>query len=149
MKYAVTLFLLFTLSGCFGEDYDVGVPTASLYLKVKSAPLTEANVSWESSTKDVHRTVEDIEKYGSSLDVIKISPNQKVALDFKENKNNGGDIWTDPKITVALIKGDERMELPLHSQEFQFPTEKGSYILEVEFVNSAGSAQYVGNIVIQ
>jgi ribose 5-phosphate isomerase len=44
-------------------------------------------------------------------------------MEFKENKDNTG--------------------------EYKFLTDKGSYILDVEFINSAGSAQYVGNVVIQ
>jgi hypothetical protein len=71
-------------------------------------------------------------------------------LDFKENEENGGDIWTDPKITAALLKDDKRIELELDdSRELQFPTNKGNYVLDVEFINSAGGAQYVGNVVIE
>ena len=34
-------------------------------------------------------------------------------------------------------------------KEFRFPTNKGSYVLEVEFISSRGTAQYVGNVLIQ
>lgn len=145
MKVYFNLFigLLFalTLTGCFGEDYDVGVPTAHLNFDISSVQLSEANISWNTASEDVQETIEDVEKYASSLNEIKVSSGQKVFLDFKENEENGGDIWTDPKITVALLKDDNRTELALDdSREFQIPTKKGNYVLEVEFINSAGSA---------
>ena len=34
-------------------------------------------------------------------------------------------------------------------REFRFPSDKGSYVLEVVFKSNTGSAQYVGNILIQ
>ncbi|WP_442599975.1 hypothetical protein [Neobacillus sp. D3-1R] len=153
MKLFLKIFVVLlnvTLTGCFAEDYDVGVPTAHLNFDLASIPLTEANIRWKTASEDVQRTIEDIEEYASSLDEIKVFSNQKVALEMKENEDNGGDIWTDPTITVALIKDDKRIELELNdSNEFQFPDTKGNYVLEVEFTNSAGSAQYVGNLVIQ
>lgn len=150
LKLLIALLLAFTLTGCFAEDYDVGVPTAHLNFNITSVQLTEANIRWNTASEDVQRTIEDIEEYASSLDETKVLSGQKVSLEFKENEDNGGDIWTDPKTTVALLKDDKRIELTLDdSGEFQFPTNKGSYVLEVEFINSAGRVQYVGNIIIQ
>ena len=143
------MFFAFALTGCIGEDYDVGVPTAHLYIDNSFIQLTEANISWDTASEDVQQTIEDIEEYASSLNVIEVSSGKKVFLDFKENEENGGDIWTDPKITVSLLKDNERIELELDkSREFRFPKNTGNYVLEVELVNSAGEAQYVGNIVI-
>lgn len=150
LKLFIGLLFAFTLTGCIGEDYNVGVPTAHLYFDNSYVHLKEANISWDTASEDVEQTIEDIEKYASSLDVIKVSSDKKVFLDFKENEENGGDIWTDPKITVSLLKDNERIELKLDdSREFRFPKDTGNNVLEVEFINSAGSAQYVGNIVIQ
>lgn len=149
-KLIICLFFVFSLTGCFAEDYDVGVPTAHLNSDISSVQLTEANISWKTANEDVQKKIKDIERYASSLDEIKVFSGQKVSLEFKENEKNGGDIWTDPEIIVALLKDGKKIELPLgNNGEFQFPTNKGSYILEVEFINTAGSAQYVGNIIIQ
>jgi hypothetical protein len=126
------------------------VPTAHLNLGISSVKLTEANISWNTASEDVQKAIDDIQEFTLSLNGIKVFPNQEASLDFKENEENGGDIWTDPKITVALLKDDQRIEVQLDDlREFQFPANKGSYVLEVEFINSAGSAQYVGNIVIE
>ncbi|MGE7954414.1 hypothetical protein [Lysinibacillus xylanilyticus] len=152
LKLFIGLCLIFILTGCIGEDYDVGVPTAHIYFEGLSSDfqLTEANISWKTASEEVEKTKKDIITFASSLDEIKVFPGQKVKLDFRENPENGGDIWTDPKITVALLKDGERTELALDDfREFQFPTDKGNYVLEVEFMSSAGKAQYLGNILIQ
>ncbi|MGE8205378.1 hypothetical protein ACQKP0_12495 [Heyndrickxia sp. NPDC080065] len=153
LKFLTVLFLAFTLTGCIGEDYDVGVPTAHLSLddgNFFSKQLAEANISWSSSSGDVQQTIADIREFGLSQDEIRVSANQKVFLDFKENEENGGDIWTDPEITASLLKDGQKIELKMDdSREFRFPTNKGNYVLVVEYITSSGSAQYVGNVLIQ
>ncbi|WP_431808957.1 hypothetical protein [Lysinibacillus sphaericus] len=53
-------------------------------------------------------------------------------------------------MSAFLLKDDERIELEFDDfREFQFPTDKGSYVLEVKFSNTAGSVQYVGNVRIE
>ncbi|MEN1968372.1 hypothetical protein WMZ97_09895 [Lentibacillus sp. N15] len=152
LKIFTGLLLALTLTGCIGEDYDVGVPIALLYFENITMPvqLTEANISWSSSSGDVEKTKDDIQRFGLSQDELKVSPNEKAFLNFEENEENGGDIWTDPKITVALLKDEQRVEIEMNdSREFRFPIEKGHYVLAVKFISSAGTAQYVGNILIQ
>lgn len=134
-----------------GEDYDGGVPIAILYIDNSHVRLTEANINWNAASMGVQGTIGDIEEYGSSLNAIEVSSGGKVFLDLTENVENGGggDIWTDSKLTVSLLKDDERIELELdESREFRIPKNTGNYILEVEYVNSAGNAQYVGNVII-
>lgn len=148
------LLMIFALTGCFAEDYDVGVPRAYLLaedgLRGQPMPLTEANISWSSSSGDVSETIEDLEEFGLSQEVTTVSPNQPASLDFKENEENGGDIWTDPTITASLWKDGEETKLELNeSREFRFPQTEGNYVLEVEFIARADEAQYVGNIVIE
>lgn len=154
MKLYLRLFIgiLFalTLTGCFGEDYDVGVPTAHLVLGFTDIQLTEANISWETQSENVHETIDDVQEFGLSQDEIKVFANQDATLDFKENEKNGGDIWTDPVITAVLLNGEEQIEIKMNDfREFRFPSDKGNYMLKVEFKGIAGSAQYVGNILIQ
>lgn len=117
---------------------------------MSSVQLREANISWETANEDVQKSIKDIEKYAASLDEIKVFPGQKAYLDFEENEQNGGDIWTDPQVSAILIKDDQQTEIDFGTfREFQFPTDKGRYVLEVKFISTAGSAQYVGTIVIE
>ncbi|MCM3004946.1 hypothetical protein [Priestia koreensis] len=150
-RLLIGVLFTFALTGCFGEDYDVGVPTAHLSLESKpSVKLTEGNISWSSSSGDVNQRIGDVQKFGLSQDKIKISPGEQVFLDFQENEENGGDIWTDPTLKAVLLNGKQRIELKMDDhRELKFPSNKGSYILAVEFVSSRGTAQYVGNISIQ
>lgn len=154
LKFVSAILLISALAGCFAEDYDVGVPRAYILaddgLRGQPTPLSEANISWSSSTGEVTETIEDIEELGLSQESIKVSQNQPASLDFKENEENGGDIWTDPTITAALGKDGEETKLDLDdSREFRFPQTEGNYVLEVEFIDRANEAQYLGNIVIE
>ena len=138
------------LTGCFAEDYDVGVPTAHLNLGISTVQLTEANINWKTGSEDVKQTIKDIEEYALSLDEITVFPEQTVSLEFKENKDNSGDIWTDVKVKIYLLKDGKQTELKLTEYgEFQFPAAKGDYTLVVDFKNSAGHSQYAGNLVIR
>lgn len=148
------LLMIFALTGCFAEDYDVGVPRAFLLaddgLRGQPMPLTEANISWSSSSGDVTETIDDIEEFGLSQEATTVSPNQPAYLEFEENEENGGDIWTDPTITAALWKDGKETKIELDdSREFRFPKTKGNYALAVEFIDRDNEAQYVGNIVIE
>lgn len=149
MKSWLVILLALSLTGCFGEDYDVGVPTAHLYTDNSSIQLTEANIDWSTASENVQQSIENIEEFALSQQTIHVSSGEKIFLDFKENEENGGDIWTDAKITIWLLTENERIELELdESSEFHFQNITGNYVLEVEFVNSAGKAQYVGNLMI-
>lgn len=150
LKLLIGLLFISALTGCIGEDYDVGVPTAHLYDDTGDMQLTEANIRWETESENVHETIEDVQEFGLSQDEIKVSANQDGTLDFKENKKNGGDIWTDPKITAVLLNGEEQIDIKIDdARVFRFPSDKGNYVLVVEFKSNTGSAQYVGNILIQ
>lgn len=78
LKLFIGLFLTLLLTGCIGEDYDVGVPTAHLSLDHSYAQLKEANISWLEGSKHVQKTIGDIQKFALSQPEIKVNPNQKV-----------------------------------------------------------------------
>lgn len=150
LKLIIGMFFVFTLTGCFGEDYDVGVPTAYLEVGQVDRQLTEANINWETQSENVQETIADIQEFALSQSEINVSANQEATLDFKENENNGGDIWTDPKITAVLLSDEEQIDIDLNeSRSFTFPSTKGNYMLKVEFESHAGLAQYVGNNLVQ
>lgn len=145
------IFLLLTLAACLAEDYDVGIPTAYLQeVGLIQIQLKEANISWSSSSGDEQQKIDNIQEFGFSQDKIFVTPNQKATLGFEENEKNGGDFWTD-QITATLWKEDgEQINVEMNEYlEFRFPANEGNYVLEVNFVNSENTAQYVGNIVIQ
>lgn len=56
----IGLLCAFMLTGCIGEDYDVGVPTAHLNFNHVSVQLTEANIDWKTASEDVQKSIEDI-----------------------------------------------------------------------------------------
>ncbi len=148
---SIGVFLIFIVTACIAEDYDVGPPTAHLYAEnASSVRLTEANISWASSSGDVSKTVDDIWEFALSQKDINASRNEKVFLDFEENKENGGDIWTNPTIAANLWKEEQKVELKMNeNREFEMPKSTGRYVLEVTFTTSSGTAQYVGSILVK
>lgn len=48
LKVCIGWFVVFTLTGCIGEEYDFTPPTITLLdeMTVESDPLAEANVAW-------------------------------------------------------------------------------------------------------
>lgn len=151
-KLLIGLLFILALTGCFGEDYDVGLPTAYLQMEPsrQQSQLTEANISWNSSSGEEEQTIDRVEKFGLSQNETRVQPNQRASLQFQENEDNGGDIWTDPTITAALWKDGKQVSLELNDYlEFRFPAEHGEYALEVNFNDLPNRAQYVGKIVIE
>ncbi|MFJ7367802.1 hypothetical protein ACIQWQ_27500 [Peribacillus frigoritolerans] len=86
LKLFTGLLFVLILTGCIGEDYDVGVPTAHLYIESIDIQLTDANISWDTDSEDVQEKIEDVQEFGLTQDEIKVSANQEATLDFKENK---------------------------------------------------------------
>jgi hypothetical protein len=153
LKLVAGLFMVFALTGCFGEDYDVGVPIA--YLNASNASLysdiqlTEANINWSSSGGEVKKTIDDIEAFGLSQDKIWVSPGQDASFHFEENEENGGSSSPE-SVTATLWDRGEQMILELNEyDEFVFPAKPGNYVLEVSIGYSTNKAQYVGHIVIR
>ncbi|MFD1021011.1 hypothetical protein [Thalassobacillus hwangdonensis] len=156
MRLLIAILFIFALTGCIAEDYDVGVPTAHfktdthLDIGAQNVQLTEANIDWSSSSGEVDEKVADIEAFGLSQEEIEVFAEQEASIHFTPNKENGGDIWTDPVITAALWKNGEQIEIDLNeSREFQLPQDLGNYVLEVTFTDESNTSQYVGNMVVQ
>lgn len=154
LKLVAGLLLIFALTGCFGEDYDVGVPTA--YLNAENASLhneiqlAAANISWSSSNGDVNKTIDDIGEFGLAQDKIWVSPGQDASLYIEENEENGGSSTSPDSITASLWNHGEQADLEVNEyDEFTFPLQPGTYVLVVSIGYSTNRAQYVGHIVIR
>lgn len=153
-KYLLGLTILSTLilTACFGEDYDVGVPTAALYTPGVAIhkDLTESNVNWSSSDGDVKKEVQDLQAFTKDLPYTYFPINEQVQIDFRENKKNGGDIWTDPSITAYLIAEDSTItQLKVSDTiEVTLPSTPGNYTFVTKFSSQSGRAEYVGNIIL-
>jgi hypothetical protein len=144
MKYFTTLFVgLFSivlLAGCnfIGEDYDYSPPSVSLsHSEVK---LAEANINWE---KD--GTV----KKADSLELAREQQQVSVKAGLEDFVDLSSQDFKILDLTVSVWKDGEQIQLDVNRlNEFNFPNEKGEYLIEVNLTSDFGTAQYVGNILV-
>ncbi len=156
LKCVTGIFLIFTFSGCFAEDYDVGLPSARLDVGemegLLAYPLTEANVSWSSSSGEVKNVVLNIEEFGPKQNKIFAYPTQEARIDIIENEENSGSSgasWPD-SIAVTLWENGKDTDLDVTEDgEFTFPDTEGTFVMEVITRNSSNKAQYVGYVEIK
>lgn len=80
------LFFAVILAGCFGEDYDVGVPTAYLAIELKEVQLAAANIEWDTQSEQTQEKVENVYQFGRSQNEIIVAANQDAGIDVAENE---------------------------------------------------------------
>ncbi|QFF97819.1 hypothetical protein PB01_02755 [Psychrobacillus glaciei] len=144
MKYFTTLFTgLFSivlLAGCnfIAESYDYSPP--SVTFSHSGLKLAEANINWE---KD--GTVKKID----SLELAREQKQGAVKAGQEDSIYFGGQDFDILELTVSVWRDDEQIQLDVnYLKEFNFPDEKGEYLIEVNLTSDFGTAQYVGNIVV-
>jgi hypothetical protein len=151
MKYFTKLFAgLFSiglLTGCnfIGENYDYTPPIVSLFFS--EMELEEANIIWDTkgdTSKDGNLKTEDIFALAKEQEqvTVKASSNESIIFDSQD--------FLLEDITVAVWKDGKNTQLEVDKklQEFNYPTEKGSYVIEVYINTDSGTAQYVGNVLV-
>ena len=53
-------------------------------------------------------------------------------------------------LTVSVWRDGEQIQLDVNRlKEFNFPDEKGEYLIEVNLTSDFGTAQYIGNILVE
>lgn len=138
---ALGLGILFLLTGCIGEDYDFTPPSVTLF--ESDIPLKETNIDWNSN-KQYKKETKDILLLAKKQKQISVSPNQQDLITFDSE-----DFEVD-ELTIYLWKQDEKTKLELDkNRRFHFPKEKGAYLIEVDLLTDKGTAEYVGNVVVE
>ena len=153
-KLLLCCFIMFILSGCFGENYDVGHPITTIENGDKSFELTPSYVSWTSQSDTT-----SYDKRQSNLEMpeIVVHQGEYVKLSFRDRTDKGGE-YTDVSIKVYSKQGDYETLLyesannspyldELHS--FTVPKEAGEYTLTVKFNSANDFAEYVGKLIVQ
>jgi hypothetical protein len=148
LKFIIGLLCIFALTGCIGEDYDVGPPTAYMDVDSSKIKLKEANILWSTGSMSINKVTKSIQQLASKQKQINVSPLQSVNLEFEENKENGGE-YTDVSVNVFLWQDNKQEQLECNDNTFTFPNKKGNYMLEVDFYSHQGDIKYVGNVAIK
>jgi hypothetical protein len=151
MKYFTKLFAgLFSivlLTGCnfIGENYDYTPPTVSLFYS--DIELEEANINWDTkgdTSEDGTVKTEDLFELAKKQNQVTVKAGSKESINFGSEdfllEDINVEVWKDGNNTQ--LKVDEKL------REFNYPKEKGSYVIEVNINTDSGTAQYVGNILV-
>ncbi|HWI47347.1 MAG TPA: hypothetical protein VNU45_03860 [Rummeliibacillus sp.] len=145
LKIFIGLFLIFLLTACIGEKYDFTPPTVSLMTTTSliEQELEEVNIDWHSD-KDYTKETKDVLAFAREQEPLYFDSEQQVDLMFDSED------FLVKEISVSVWKNDEQVKLKLDKyRSFYMPNEKGDYLIEVNLLTDSGSAQYVGNVVIQ
>lgn len=140
LKLFIGLLFVFSLTGCIGEDYDFTPPTVKLLNS--DIQLEEANIDWRTD-KHYEKETKDILSLAREQRQMSVYAGQQEDLIFDSED------FAVKELGVSVWQKDKKIELDLKNRSFYFPKEKGEYVIEVNLLTDSGSAQYVGNVVIQ
>ena len=151
MKYFTKLFTgLFSivlLTGCnfIGENYDYTPPTVSL--TYSDIELKEANINWDTkgdTSGDGTVKTDDIFELAKEQEQAAVKAGEKDSIQF-DNQD-----FLLENVTVLLWKDGQStsIEIDEKSLDFNYPSEAGSYVIDVTIDTESGTAQYVGNIFV-
>lgn len=147
-KSLLWFIVILSITGCIGEDYDVGPPRPHVHLDSKEIEIKAANLDWLTQEKNYQKETEDIKLFAGKQKPLFLNEGQQVYIEFKENKENGGE-YIDQSVHVYLWKGDEKERLEYRGDRIFFPNNKGSYLLEIEYVQKGKIAQYIASVIIR
>jgi len=149
LKVCVGVIFLLPLGGCFGEDYDFSPPTVTISPTVNdiiATDLKEANVDWKGENNEPYiKETKEISKLAVKQQALAVGPETEGNISFdNEDFSVGG-------LTISVLKNDKKQKLKLNEEDrtFNFPKEKGKYVIVVDLNTDRGNAQYVGNIVVK
>ncbi|GHI01644.1 hypothetical protein [Neobacillus kokaensis] len=146
-KLLLGLFFVFSLTGCFGEEYDFSPPTVSLTNPddiTQEEKLAEANIDWTYDEK-YNKETKDILSLAKKQNKMYFTSGQRVQFGLEDGHFDAKDV------KISLWQGENKMDLEIDNagQYFNLPKEKGEYMIVVDVPTDKGNAQYVGIVVIQ
>ena len=153
-KFILLCGVIFTLSGCIGENYSVGHPITTINNGSSSYELTPIFVAWQTQGD---QTSIDSNVSDRSLPNIIVHSDEYITLQFSDSINDEGE-YTDVNIEVFAVQQDkeqllyETTEITSYLEEkhsFTVPNEVGEFLLEVHFSSNSNTAEYVGRLLVE
>lgn len=135
------------LTGCIGEEYDFSPPSASLTNPediTQEEKLAEANIDWTYDEK-YNKETKDILSLAKEQNKMYFNSGQKVQFSLQDGH------FDEKKVKISLLQNENKMDLEMEhaGSYFNLPKEKGEYMIVLDLPTDKGTAQYVGNIIIQ
>jgi hypothetical protein len=146
-KIIIGMLFVVTLTGCFGEEYDFTPPTASITNPDdinQEEKLAEANIDWTYDEK-YNKETKNILSLAKKQKKMYLNSGQRVQFNLEDGH------FDAKKVTISLWQNENKIDLAIDNagQYFNLPKEKGEYMIVLDLPTDKGTAQYVGNIVIQ
>ncbi|MER1957247.1 MAG: hypothetical protein ABS942_07700 [Solibacillus sp.] len=141
LKCLMGLCSVIILSGCIAEEYDYSPP--SIILGSTGIQMVESNIDWTRVDEYLKQT-EDI------LTLAKQQPQFRVQASKEDYIQFDSQDFAIKELTVSVWQGENQLPLEMKNERtFNFPSQVGEYVVEVNLVSDNGSAQYVANILIE
>lgn len=140
LKYLIGLCSVIILSGCIAEEYDYSPPTITL--GSTGIIMVESNINWTRVDEYLKET-EDIVAFAKQQPLYRVQASLEDYIQFDSQD------FAIEQLTVSVWQGENRIPLDMKNERtFNYPSEVGEYVVEVNLVSDNGSAQYVANILI-
>lgn len=140
-KLLTGLLGIVLLTGCIGEEYDFTPPSVTLVHS--EMDLVEANIDWKSEEGYTKETA-NILQLAKEQPQVSVEAGKEDYLEFDHQD------FAIKELSISVWQCEEETQLELKDgQSFNFPNETGEFVVEVNLVTDRGTAQYVGNIVLE
>ncbi|MCT1902949.1 hypothetical protein [Oceanobacillus sojae] len=144
IKVSASLFFIFLLAGCIGEDYDYSPPAASLlsYPDLMEEELEAANIDWNSD-EEYTKTTDNIYSFAEEQKPMQFYSEQQIDVLFEHQD------FEIKELSVYVSQNGKETELPVDEQTFHLPEDEGEYVIIADLLTNQGSVEYVGNLIVE
>ena len=141
LKILIGLCCMILVAGCIAEEYDYSPP--SITLGSTGIQMVESNIDWTRVDEYLKET-EDIMALAKQQPLYRVQASTEDYIQFDHQD------FAIQQLTVSVWQGDKQIPLDMKTETtFNFPSQVGEYVVEVNLVSDNGSAQYVANILIE
>lgn len=105
--------------------------------------MVESNIDWTRVDEYLKET-EDIMALAKQQPLYLVQASKEDYIQFDSQD------FAIKELTVSVWQGENQIPLEMKDERtFNFPSQAGEYVVEVNLVSDNGSAQYVANILIE
>ena len=141
VKFFIGVCSVILLSGCIAEEYDYTPPSVTIVYS--DIEMIESNIDW-TKDEEYKKVTEDILELAKEQPLVSVEAGKEDYLDFDSQD------FAIEELTISVWQGKKQMLLALREgKSFNYPSEAGEYVVEVNLISDNGTAQYVANILVE